>query len=228
MDERNATLPLNREKDEYPKSANYNLTSDITGDGVNQTVRAYMKNQSRALDNENGYSETRAPDDNMYLNYGDMVLSMKDGHLDCAADSPSEPDVGLPLPGDAVSSAHPGAGLGPGHRAAARRAHEHRALPAFIGHVGRYRHQCHAGHPDHGCRHHPLHGAGWNESRYLDRFYPGGGHAGRCLCGLWLHRDARRWRSHRDVRDRQCGRQNRLDWSQCSHVHQSLRHPLRS
>ena len=80
MDENNSTIPFNKEKNEHPKSSDYNLTSYITGNGVNQTVRAYMTNQSRATDNENGYFEIPAPDDNMYLDYGDFEFNFDNNY----------------------------------------------------------------------------------------------------------------------------------------------------
>ncbi len=80
MDTKNSTVPFHEENTNYPKSATYNLTSDITGQGVNQTVRTYMKNQSRTMDNENGYFEIPAPADNMYLDSGDFIFEFNNNY----------------------------------------------------------------------------------------------------------------------------------------------------
>jgi len=72
MNENNSSVPFNEERDEQPKTSAANLTTYITGEGVNQTVKLYMSNISKSLDNQDGNFEIPAPADNMYLDYGDF------------------------------------------------------------------------------------------------------------------------------------------------------------
>ncbi len=75
MNEKNSTRPLNEEELEYPNSADFRVSSNITGTGVNQTVRLYMSNTSNSINSEDGYFNIPAPADNMYLTYGDFKFN---------------------------------------------------------------------------------------------------------------------------------------------------------
>ena len=76
----NSTVPLYEESPNIPKTAAYNLTDDITGEGINQTARIYMRNQSRSEDNGNGYFEIPAPASDMYLDKGDFIFEFDNNY----------------------------------------------------------------------------------------------------------------------------------------------------
>ncbi|MFX1444014.1 MAG: hypothetical protein ACFFHV_11410 [Promethearchaeota archaeon] len=80
MNENNSNIPFNKDQNEYPKSSASNLTSYITGEGVNQPVRVYMKNVSKSIGNEEAYFDIAAPADNMYLDYGDFRFGFNNNY----------------------------------------------------------------------------------------------------------------------------------------------------
>ncbi len=69
------SLPQKIDDENLPLTSSLNLTDFITGDGVNQTVRAYMDNKSRSVNNQNGMFEINAPASNTNLSYGDFKFN---------------------------------------------------------------------------------------------------------------------------------------------------------
>lgn len=74
-DNRENSLPHKIDDENLPLTSSLNLTDFITGDGVNQTVRAYVNNNSRSSNNQNGMFEINAPASNTNLSYGDFKFN---------------------------------------------------------------------------------------------------------------------------------------------------------
>jgi len=64
--------------DEFSLSSNFNISSPITGPGVDQDVRIYTNNKSKNLSDNQGYFEIPTiPTEEMFLTYGDFNFTFQ-------------------------------------------------------------------------------------------------------------------------------------------------------
>ncbi|TFG24711.1 MAG: hypothetical protein EU533_01850, partial [Promethearchaeota archaeon] len=83
LNEKNTNIPTDKENIEHLTSADFITSPDywnITGNGIDQPVRLFMRNSSSAIGYPDGYFEIPAPTNNMNLSYGEFKFNFDNNY----------------------------------------------------------------------------------------------------------------------------------------------------